>query len=77
MNSTPPRRQPRQPPLEYPRPTALVEVIWNFALVAVPLGAGLAVNAIFGWWPGLGGFLVAAVIVGTAAYRADPRNRTR
>ena len=77
MNSTPPRREPRQHPVENARPTAFVEMIWNFALVAVPLGAGLAVNAIFGWWPGLGGFLVAAVLTGTAAYRADPRNRTR
>ena len=77
MNSTPPRRQPRQRPPEYPRPTTFVEVIWNFALVAVPLGAGIAVNAIFGWWPGLGGFLVAAVIIGAATYRADQRNRTR
>jgi hypothetical protein len=52
-------------------------MIWNFALVAVPLGSGLTVNAIFGWWPGLGAFLIAAVLIGTAAYRADPRDRAR
>jgi hypothetical protein len=48
-------------------------VLWSCALVAVPLGAGLAVDAIFGWWSGLGAFLVAAVITGVAAYRTDPR----
>ena len=52
-------------------------MICNFALVAVPLGSGLTVNAIFGWWPGLGAFLIAAVLIGTAAYRADPRDRAR
>jgi hypothetical protein len=77
MNSTPPRRQPRQRPVENPRPSAFVEMIWNFALVAVPLGSGLGVNAIFGWWPGLGAFLIAAVLIGTAAHRADPRHRPR
>jgi hypothetical protein len=48
-------------------------VLWSCALVAVPLGAGLAVDAVFGWWSGLGAFLVAAVITGVAAYRTDPR----
>ena len=52
---------------------SLLEVLWSCALVAVPLGAGLAVDAVFGWWSGLGAFLVAAVITGVAAYRTDPR----
>jgi hypothetical protein len=51
----------------------LLEMLWSCALVAVPLGAGLAVDAVFGWWSGLGAFLVAAVITGVAAYRTDPR----
>jgi hypothetical protein len=55
----------------------LLEVLWSCALVAVPLGAGLAVDAIFGWWSGLGAFLVAAVITGVAAYRTDPRRHRR
>lgn len=77
MNSTPPRRRHREHPVEIRRPSAFAQMIWNFALVAAPLGSGLAVNALVGWWPGLGAFLVAAVLIGTAAYRADPRNRTR
>jgi hypothetical protein len=52
-------------------------VLWSLALVAVPLGSGLAVNSAFGWWPGLGAFLVAAVITGVGAYRSDPRRHHR
>jgi 4-hydroxybenzoate polyprenyltransferase len=71
-------RDPRQchPSEERPPPArrvSLFEVLWCFVLVAVPLGSGLAVNAALGWWPGLGAFLVAAVITGVAAYRTDPR----
>jgi hypothetical protein len=56
---------------------ALLEVLWSCALVAVPLGFGLAANATLGWWPGLGAFLVAAVITGVAAHRTDPRRQRR
>jgi hypothetical protein len=55
------------------RRISLLEVLWSCALVAVPLGSGLAVDAVFGWWPGLAAFLVAAVITGVAAHRTDPR----
>jgi hypothetical protein len=77
MDGTPPRRQPRVRPAESSRHAAFAEMIWNFALVAVPLGSGLAANAIFGWWPGLSAFLIAAVLIGIAAYRADPHHRDR
>jgi hypothetical protein len=68
-------------PSDERRPSAqrisLLEVLWSCALVAVPLAAGLAVDAAFGWWPGLGAFLVAAMITGVAAYRTDPRRHRR
>lgn len=50
-----------------------LELLWCALLVGVPLGAGLAFDAWFGWWPGLAAFLLAAVITGIAAHRTDPR----
>lgn len=57
------------------QPSRWVELLWICLLMAVPLGAGLAVNAVFGWWPGLAVFLVAAVLTGFVAHRTDPRRR--
>jgi hypothetical protein len=51
--------------------------MWNFALVAVPLSVGLATDAVVGWWSGLSALLIAAVLIGTAAYRASLRHRDR
>ena len=71
-----PSRCPSAPPSNERR-ISLLEVLWSCALVAVPLGAGLAVNAAYGWWPGLGALLVAGVLIGFAAHRSDPRRHRR
>jgi hypothetical protein len=49
---------------------------WSCALLLVPLGSGLAVNYTVGWWPGLAAFLVAGVLTGRGAYRAEQRSRS-
>lgn len=49
------------------------ETVLAVAVFALPLLAGLLVDAVAGWWAGLAAFLVAGLIVGCYAYRAGRR----
>ena len=53
------------------RPTTGAGLAWSCLVMGAPLGAGLTVNATVGWWPGLAAFLIAALLIGAAAYRRD------
>lgn len=53
------------------RPTTRSGLAWSCLVMGAPLVAGLAVNAAVGWWPGLAAFLIAALLIGAAAYRRD------
>jgi transposase len=59
------------------RPSLPTDLLWSCLVTGMPLGAGLAVNAGFGWWPGLAALVIAAVPTGIVAYRTNPRQRRR
>ena len=73
--------QPCRPPQQHHdrgrRASLPRRFLWDGLVIGVPLGAGLAVNAGFGWWPGMGAFMIAAVLIGFTAYRADQQQRER
>jgi hypothetical protein len=59
------------------RRAVLFELLWSCALFGIPLGTGLLINFVLGWWPGLATLLMTGLLIGIAAHRAGRRRPFR